>query len=149
MEEFNTKEKVLELFAKGGCLGNENCCFIACKDSSRAESGLLGGMNYPYDGVLINKTENGIGMIFLRFIKPIFLKTDITNFAISGYPCEFIPNSEIRQIKVKNASIVRKNSKSLIIKTGNKKHCLVVNLDEPLLPYHNADFAQFMSQYAK
>lgn len=36
MEEFNTLEKVKELFNKVGCIGNENCYFIAYKDMQKS-----------------------------------------------------------------------------------------------------------------
>ncbi len=149
MEQFNTQEKVMELFAKEGCWGNENCCFITHKDTTRAKSGLVGGMEYPYDGILINKTENGIGMIFLKYKNALFLKPDIANFTLSDIPFQFIPTSDIRRITVKKHAPLSKSKKSLIIETADRKHCLMVYVDEPKLPYHNEGFARFMSQYAK
>lgn len=54
MESFNTLEKVKELFNSVGCEGNENCYFVALKDYKKAKSGVVGGMEYPYSGLLIN-----------------------------------------------------------------------------------------------
>lgn len=149
MEQFNTQEKVIEMFAKEGCTGNSNCCFITFKDAAHSKSGIVGGMEYPYDGILINKTENGIGMIFLKYKKALFLKPDIANFTISEIPYQFIPNSEIRKITVKNSSPLNKKAKSIIIQTADRKHCLTAFVNEPLLPYHNDNFAQFIDQYGK
>lgn len=66
MEEFNTLEKVKELFWSVNCEGNENCYFIAFKNSVKAKSGFKGGMEYPYNALLINATENGLGIFYLN-----------------------------------------------------------------------------------
>ena len=65
MESFNTLEKVKELFNSVGCEGNENCYFVALKDYKKAKSGVVGGMEYPYSGLLINATEKGLEYFIL------------------------------------------------------------------------------------
>lgn len=58
MEEFNELQKVINLFQNVGCYGNSNNIFIACKDM-RKSGGLVGGMEYPFEGVKVeNKDMN-------------------------------------------------------------------------------------------
>ena len=64
MNEFDTIEKVQELFEKYNLNGEENNYFIAYKDYTKA-SGMVNGMEYPYDALLINRTEKGLAMILL------------------------------------------------------------------------------------
>ena len=65
MEEFNNIEKVKALFASVNGLGNENLFFVACQDKEKV-SGAAAGMEYPYDGLLINATEKGLVMFYLK-----------------------------------------------------------------------------------
>ena len=65
MEEFNTIEKVNALFESVNGLGNENLFIVACQDKQKV-SGAVAGMEYPYDGLLINVTEKGLGMFYLK-----------------------------------------------------------------------------------
>ena len=65
MEEFNTIEKVKELFKSINALGSDNIFFVACQDKQKV-SGMVAGMEYPYDGLLINDSEKGIGMFYLK-----------------------------------------------------------------------------------
>ena len=53
MEEFNTIEKVEKLFKDIDALGKENNIFVASQDKQKV-SGAIAGMEYPYDGLLIN-----------------------------------------------------------------------------------------------
>ena len=36
--------------------------YVALKDYKKAKSGVVGGMEYPYSGLLINATEKGLGI---------------------------------------------------------------------------------------
>ena len=150
MERFDTLEKALALFEQAGCKGTENDCFVAFKDTAHAQSGFVGGMTYPYDGLLVNRTEKGLALIYLKYKKALFLKADVSNFDIREDPCQFIPYSEIQEITVKNSALLNKKNKRVIVKTADKKkHCLLVSVDEPKLPYHNDGFARFMAAYSK
>ena len=64
MEEFNL-DRVEKLFKSNGLKAKENCYFVALKDS-RKNQGLIGGANYPYSGLLLEVTEKGIGMFYLK-----------------------------------------------------------------------------------
>ena len=65
MQEFDSLEKVKELFKSVGCEGKENCYFVTYKDFQKS-SGMVNGMEYPYYGLLINQTEDGLGVFFLN-----------------------------------------------------------------------------------
>ena len=65
MEEFNTIEKVKELFESIEGWGSENLFFVTCQDKEKV-SGMVAGMEYPYDGLLINASEKGIAMFYLK-----------------------------------------------------------------------------------
>ena len=65
MNEFNTIEKVKELFESINAVGSDNIYFVACQDKQKV-SGMVAGMEYPYDGLLINDNEKGITMFYLK-----------------------------------------------------------------------------------
>ena len=65
MNEFNTIEKVTELFKSIDALGNDNLYFVASQDKQKV-SGMAAGMEYPYDGLLINVNEKGFTMFYLK-----------------------------------------------------------------------------------
>ncbi len=147
MEQFETQEKVLELLKKENCEGIENCYFITLKDNSRAKGGVVGGMEYPYDGVLINRNEHGIAMFYLKNKKTFSIKVDLSNLEICDESYHFIQNENINKVTVKNHSMFNKKLKSIIIETGKKKHCLIANVNEPLLAYHNDNLKKFIDMY--
>ena len=152
MESFNTLEKVKELFNSVGCEGNENCYFVALKDYKKAKSGVVGGMEYPYSGLLINATEKGLGIFYLNPEKAsdIFFKIDVSKLRITENSYFFIPNENIKEIKVKKYSILTSKLKSITIKTNDKKtHQLFANLEESTIPYHKENLAKFASKYEK
>ena len=65
MEEFNDIENVKKLFKSINALESDNTFFVACQDKQKV-SGMAAGMEYPYDGLLINDTEKGITMFYLK-----------------------------------------------------------------------------------
>lgn len=153
MQEYNTHEKVYELLKDKEGTGNENCYFLALQDFVRAPmntgGGFKCGIDFPYDAVLFNKTEHGIGMFYLKQSKIGLLKSSKEDFILDGEYL-FTPNEDIAKVTVKNHSIFNKKVKSIIIKTVDRKiHRLLVNIDEPLLPYHKHNFEKFMNLYSK
>ena len=149
MEKFDTLEKVKELFKNAGCEGTENCYFLALKDNARAKSGLVGGMEYPYWGLLINETENGLGMFYLNLDK-FTLKLKLEDLKIMPNSYFFIPNENIKKITVKNYSIFNTKTKSITIKTNDgKTHHLSVRLDQNVPPYQNDNLTKFIAKYSK
>ena len=162
MEEINTIEKCLELFKSVKCVGKENLIFFAFKDTAKATGpsamlggavgafagGMVNGMEYPYDGLLINKTENGIGMFVLK--QPgVPLTYKLEKMKLQKDQFIFYKNEDIDEIKVKKFALLNNKKKSITIKTSDKKkYMLYADVNEPKLPYHNDNFAIFIEQYS-
>ena len=161
MYEFDTMEKCIELFRSIGCLGNENNIFFAYKDTAKTTgpasflggavgafaSGMAEGMNHPYDAVIINQTENGIGMLLLKQ-QGVVLTYKIEKMFVQKDKFIFIPYQYISEIKVKKAALLNNKRKSITISTTNgMKYYLLADIDLPLLPYHNYGFARFMQRF--
>lgn len=162
MEEFNTIEKCLELFKNVDCIGNENLIFFAYKDTAKATStagmlggaigafaaGMVNGAEYPYDGLLINKTENGIGMLIAKQTG-VALSYKVDKMELQKDQLIFYKNEDIKEIKIKKFALLNNKKKSIFITTSDgKKYVLCADLNEPKLPYHNDNFAKFISQYS-
>ena len=151
MEEFNTIEKVQELFKSIDAIGNNNIFFVACQDKQKV-SGMVAGMEYPYDGLLINDNENGITMFYLKagalsglitLATPSKMKLDKEN-----HIC--IPADNIKEIKIKNFALLNSKTKRIEINTlDGKSHKLYAKIDEKDFPYQKENFAKFMEKYSK
>ena len=151
MEEFNSIEKVEELFKKNNGVGEDNSYFVACKDKEKS-SGMVSGMEYPYDGLLINVNEKGIGMFYLKasalsglitLAKPSKMTLDKDNYI-------FIENDNIKEIKIKNFALFNSKTKRIEINTvDGKSHKLYANVEEKDFPYHAEGFTKFLEKYSK
>lgn len=148
MEEFNTLEKVRELFEGVSCVGRENNYIVLMKDN-RKYSGMVAGMEYPYLALLINQTEDGIGFFYL--IQPkLSLKILLENLVVNKESFTFLKNEDIKSISVKKMSPFDSKRKSIVIKTKDKKtHYLYAKIEDDTLPYHNENFAKFIEKYSK
>ena len=159
MNEFDTLEKVKKLFEDLNLNGQNNTYFFAFKDTSSTGAAVLGGaagalangmvngMEYPYDAVLVNKTENGIAMIFLE-MEGLALVYKIEKMHLKNNEYVFIKNENIKEILVKKYALLNSTKKKIIIKTNDKKvYRLFANVNEPMLPYHKENFEKFMNQY--
>ena len=149
MEEFNTIEKVKKSFENINALGSDNAFFVACQDKQKV-SGMVAGMEYPYDGLLINDSEKGIGMFYLKgsalsglitLSSPSKMKLDKENHI-------FIPIDNIKEIKIKNFALLNSKTKRIEINTlDGKSHKLYANVEEKDFPYHKENFAKFIEKY--
>ena len=144
MEEFNL-DRVEKLFKSNGLKAKENCYFVALKDS-RKNQGLIGGANYPYSGLLLDVTEKGIGMFYLKTNKMAF-KLDTSKVSIEEDKYFFIDINEIKNITVKKFAILNKKVKTVIIKTNNKSHYLLVDTTDIFIPYQQENFTKFIEKY--
>ena len=150
MEEFNTIEKVKELFKSIDALGEDNTFFVASQDKQKV-SGAVAGMEYPYDGLLINANEKGIAMFYLKagafsglitLSSPSKMKLDKENHI-------FIPNENIESITVKKFALLNNKTKRIEINTTDgKSHKLYAKVDEKDFPYHKDNFAKFIEKYS-
>ena len=151
MEEFNDIEKVKELFNSINALGSDNTFFVACQDKQKV-SGMAAGMEYPYDGLLINDTEKGITMFYLKagalsglitLSSPSKMKLDKENHI-------FIKADNIKEIIIKKFALLNNKTKRIEINTKDgKSHKLYANLEEKDFPYQKENFAKFIEKYSK
>mgnify|MGYP002863009202 CR=1 FL=1 len=151
MEEFNTIEKVKELFSSIEGLGDNNLFFVACQDKQKV-SGMVAGMEYPYDGLLINATEKGIAMFYLKAgaLSGLFTLSKPSKMTLDKENHIFIPNDKIKEVKIKNFALLNSKTKRLEINTvDGKSHKLYANVEEKDFPYHKDNFAAFIQKYAK
>ena len=149
MEEFNTIEKVKALFESINGLGNENHFFVACQDKEKV-SGAVAGMDYPYDGLLINSTEKGLGMFYLKagalsglvsLASPSKMTLDKANYI-------FIPSGNIKSITIKKFALLNSKVKRISIDTKDgKSHKLYARVEEKDFPYQKDNFNAFIEKY--
>ena len=120
---YKTYEEVLEIFKGVNCAGNENIIFVTHKDSNKEAAkyvgfgaiggavaafsqGIIDGID-GFDGLLINATDKGLGIIPLR-AKGIQLLINISNMEPQLYSYFFIPYEKIEDITIKNFNIFNK-----------------------------------------
>ncbi len=147
MEEFNELEKVIKLFESVNGNGKENNYFVAYKDMQKS-SGMVSGMEYPYEGLLINQNEKGIGMFYLTQ-KGLVLSQNINKMTLDKDSYVFIPNAEIKSISIKNFALLNSKVKRIIIDTNNKSHKLFAKLVEKNISYQEDGFTKFIEKYNK
>ena len=162
MNEYNTLEKCLELFKSVNCIGKENLIFFAYKDTAKATKpsmlggavgafagGMVNGAEYPYDGLLINKTEKGIGMFMVKQPGiPFTYKLEKMELQKDNFI--YYDNKDIKDIKIKKFALLNNKKKSIFITTSDKKkYILCADIDEPRLPYHNDNFYKFIEEYSE
>lgn len=148
MNEFNNLEKVKKLFddVKGNT--KENIYFVAYKDMQKS-SGMVSGMEYPYEGLLINQNENGIGLFYLNQ-SGLVLTQNIEKMTLDKDSYTFISNDEISEIKIKNYALLNSKVKRIEIKTNNKKNYkLFAKIQEKSIPYQQENFTKFIEKYSK
>ena len=151
MEEFNTIEKVQELFKSVDGLGNDNMFFVACQDKQKV-SGMVAGMEYPYDGLLINANENGIGMFYLKAngLSDLITLSNPSKMVLEKENYIFIPTDSIKEIKIKNFALLNSKTKRIEINTiDGKSHKLYAKVEEKDFPYQKENFARFIEKYGK
>lgn len=147
MEKFDTLEQVQELFKKVNGLGEENNFFVGIKDA-RKNSGLAGGMDYPYTGLLINFRDDGLGIFYLD--QPgLNLTFKLSKMGVKDDSYFFVKNEDIESVTVKKFALLNSKIKTVYIKLKNgKNHIIDVKLDESDYPYHNAGFSKFLEKYS-
>ena len=149
MEEFNTIEKVKVLFEGTEGLGNENLFFVTCQDKEKV-SGAVAGMEYPYDGLLINASEKGLGMFYLKSsgLSGLITLASPSKMSLEKEKYVFIPSDDIESIKIKNFALLNSKTKRIEINTfDGKSHKLYAKVEEKDFPYHKENFAKWMAKY--
>ena len=151
MDEFNTIEKVENLFKSIDALGENNTFFVACQDKQKV-SGAVAGMEYPYDGLLINDNEKGITMFYLKgsALSGLIGLSKPSKMTLDKEQHIFIPADNIKEIIIKKFALLNSKTKRIEINTlDGKSHKLYANIEENDFPYHKENFAKFMDKYGK
>ena len=149
MEEFNTIEKVENLFKDIDALGEDNAFFVACQDKQKV-SGMVAGMEYPYDGLLINSNEKGITMFYLKSsaLSGLITLSSPSKMTLDKENHIFIPNENIKEIVIKKFALLNSKTKRIEINTlDGKSHKLYANINEKDFPYQKENFAKFIEKY--
>ena len=156
MNEFNTLENVKRLFENLNLTGTQNSYFIAYKDMNKqmginggALGGVVSGMEYPYDAVLVNRTEKGIAMILLVTDGVVWNMVKLDKLRLKDNEYIFIDNNEIQKVEIKKFALLNSSKKKISIKTNDKTYYLYANVNEPQLPYHDEGFDKFMKEFIK
>ena len=149
MEEYNTIEQVTKLFDSVNGLGSDNAFFVASKDKEKS-SGMVSGMEYPYDGLLINASEKGIGMFYLKAgaLSGLIFLAKPSKMTLEKDSYLFIPADNVGEIKIKNFALLNSKTKRIEINTlDGKCHKIYANVSEKDLPYQQECFAKFIEKY--
>ena len=150
MEEFNTIKKVKALFENKEGWGSENLFFVTCQDKQKV-SGMVAGMEYPYDGLLINANENGIAMFYLKAsaLSGLVTLANPSKMTLDKENYIFISEDNIKEIKIKNFALLNSKTKRIEINTlDGKSHKLYAKLEEKDFPYQRENFANFIEKYS-
>lgn len=177
MNNFKTLEGAMEMFQNNNCIGTENCIFTTFKDTNAdgikagaagaiggavggAVAAFAGGMISGfdegqlqkingYDGLLINMTENGLGLIQLN-VKGMQLMLNVDKMEANPNNFVFISNDNIEEITVKKFNIFNKKVQRIkIVLKGGKTLRLLARVNEKTIPYQESNFAKFMNKYSK
>jgi hypothetical protein len=148
MDEFNTLEKVENLFREKNCPGKDNIYLVLLKDL-RKYSGMVSGVKYPYLGMVLNFTDEGVGYFFLN--NPKFsLKILMENLVVDKNSFNFIKNEDIKSIEVKKYALLNNKKKSVaIITKDKKKHYLFGKVIDDQFPFYNENMAKLIERYGK
>lgn len=161
MEQFNTIENVKDMFQKVNGIGKTNCYFLGYVTTPTsaavlggAVGGIIAGMKANAENqcqaYLINQTENGIGLIPLNSTSGTLLSYKPDKLIATPERFTFINQNDIASVKIKRANLISLVSKNVIIELNNgRKYNLQVNNKEKNIPYHEANFAEFMNRYKK
>lgn len=174
MDDYSTYQGALEIFKKVGCIGTaENCILGAAVDltQSAAFKGAMAGRlalgsagflvgnaigrkmdsksnkTYDYNHVLINFTENGVGIMPLEghalAIYPRKSQPDYSGFV-------FFPNQEISGIEINNFAGIREQIKKVVITlTDNNSLHFYFRMKLKAVPYQTESMNKFLSKYQK
>ena len=109
-------------------------------------NGLVSGMEYPYEGLIVNETNRGFAMIPLKQ-DGIVLKQSINKMHIDRTRnIIFIPKENITSITIKKFALINSKMKRISIKTTDGKNYLLFGkVNEESIPYHNENFAKFVT----
>lgn len=162
---FKTYEEALDLFRKVNCIGDDNCIFVTYKDPNinstkyalfGAVGGAIGAMAAftngmvegleGCDGLLINQTENGLGLIPL-LSKGMQMVVNVSKMEPQLDRFVFVPNNAIESIEIKNFNFLNKKLQKVTIKiNGLKPLYHVAKVSDKDIEYQEQNFTKFMNK---
>lgn len=135
MDAFDTLEKVEKLFKGKKISGSDPIYLVALKDSYK-QSGEGSGMMFPYSALLMCFTTSGVGFFHLNQ-NSFSIKPDYTKYELNKNSYTFISNEDIKKIKVKKYSWLKRKRKKLKIKLySDKKYYLFIDKTD-IISYQN------------
>jgi hypothetical protein len=149
MDEFNTIDKVQALFAAVNGLGNDNHFFVACQDKQKV-TGVAAGMEYPYDGLLINSCERGLAMFYLKAgaLSGLVTLSSPSKMTLDKANYIFVPAQNIKGVTIKKFALLNSKVKRISIDTADgKSHKLYARIEEKDFPYHANGFNAFVEKF--
>lgn len=149
MQEFNTFENVKTLFGERTPTEDWQHFFVAYKDLQKSPGGIVGGMEYPYQALLIGMSSNAIGYFYLNQNK-IAWTFNIEKMFVVKESYQYYTFDLIDKVTIKNHAIFNKNVKDIKIRlTNGMTHHLNVKLNENVLPYQTLGISAFMDKYSE
>ena len=153
MKEFDSLDKVIELFNRVGQNGINNIYIYSISNMQSAQGGFVAGMergmqeaseNRAWEGYLICLDEKGLGLIPLKNTKPLFvIKPE--NMLVNLESYSFFNYDEIDNIKIKRLNLISPVAKDVTIKLKNGiEYKLIVRNKEKKIPYHADNFSKFI-----
>lgn len=109
---------------------------------------MVSGMEYPYEGLIINETEQYLAMIPLKQ-GGLVLTQSVKKMQIDNKrDIIIIPKENIISITVKNYALFNSSTKRISIKTNdNKNYLLYAKINEKDLPYQKDNFTKFIESH--
>lgn len=161
--DFQTYAQAYALFEMVKGLRECNNIFVAMKDASSdgmgyRGGGIIGGMiaravdkkdafsNLAYDGLLINDTEAGIGVIPIVY-KKITLTFDPSKMTAKPNRYFFIPKEEIKQVKIKNVLLNSKRKRFVVKFENNKRVILLLSTKDKAISYQEQEMERLLAKY--
>lgn len=168
--DFLTNDQAYSLFELVEGLGMQNNYFVAMRDTAKdgVAYGVAGGAgaiagaiaanamdkknalaNVAFDGLLINDTEAGLGII------PLVNKGMVMSFNPSKMTAKpnryfFIPNEAIKEIIVKNYNILNPKVKRFEVKLADgTKISVLLRAKEKDVAYQSNAIEKLMAKYGK
>ena len=171
--DYKTDSGVIEIFRNLNCIGVKNCFFVTYRNTNidGMKYGLLGGAvggavggaiaaaaafsagavdgMTQADGILFNATEKGLGMIPLKSTG-VQLVANVAKMEPQLEQFVFVPYENIEKLEVKNFNNIKKKVQQVNIKiNGCKTLYQLAHVVEKEIPYHESNFAVFMSNHKK
>lgn len=140
-------QTIKELFKEKGC--GEGLILATYKQGAK-NSGLVGGMLYPYYGLMLNVTSTGIGVFYIENKDPsaAIMTMNFKKAMIDENSNFFIQKDEIVNLKVKNYNPLNKKIKLIQIRLNNGMvHYLQAVVNDKVATYNAESVENFFESY--